>query len=56
LAAAGFDPAYGARPLKRIINKELKDQLALEILNGQVKGGKEIVLDYEHDKIVFKEA
>jgi ATP-dependent Clp protease ATP-binding subunit ClpB len=39
LAEKGYDPAYGARPLKRVIQKELQDQLAEEILSGQVLDG-----------------
>jgi len=39
LADRGYDPVYGARPLKRVIQKAVQDQLAEEILSGKVKDG-----------------
>jgi ATP-dependent Clp protease ATP-binding subunit ClpB len=39
LAEAGYDPVYGARPLKRVIQRELQNPLALEILEGRIKDG-----------------
>ncbi len=45
LAQKGFDPDYGARPLKRLIQKEVQDRLAVEILKGEVKEGDNVVLD-----------
>ena len=39
LANKGYDPAYGARPLKRVIQKEVQDPLAEQILAGSVKDG-----------------
>ena len=42
LADAGFDPAFGARPLRRIIQNELADPLALKILDGSVKEGSKV--------------
>ena len=39
LAEKGYDPAYGARPLKRVIQKSVQDPLAQEILAGHVKDG-----------------
>jgi len=47
LAQAGYDPAFGARPLKRLIQKELEDALAKLILAGNFKGGQIIKLDYQ---------
>ena len=47
LAEAGYDPAFGARPLKRIIQKEIEDTLAKYILAGQFTSGKKIMLDWE---------
>ncbi|MBI2899766.1 MAG: molecular chaperone, partial [Planctomycetes bacterium] len=38
-AKEGFDPAFGARPLKRLIQKKIEDPLALEILAGKFKDG-----------------
>ena len=44
LADKGYDPAYGARPLKRVIQKELQDPLAELILSGKVKDGDKVVV------------
>ena len=45
LALTGFDPAYGARPLKRLVQKEIGDKLAKLILSGLVLDGQEVVVD-----------
>ncbi len=42
LAEKGYDPAYGARPLKRVIQKNLQDPLAEEILAGRIKDGETV--------------
>jgi ATP-dependent Clp protease ATP-binding subunit ClpB len=42
LANAGYDPVYGARPLKRVIQKELQNPLAEKILAGEVRDGDEV--------------
>ena len=47
LAADGYDPAFGARPLKRVVQKELLDPLANEILSGRIPEGSRVVGDYE---------
>ena len=47
LAALGFDPAYGARPLKRTIRSELENPLAQSILSGQFSSGETIVSDFD---------
>jgi len=49
LAADGFDPAFGARPLKRVIQKELADALALAILEGRYGEGDTVVVDVDAD-------
>jgi ATP-dependent Clp protease ATP-binding subunit ClpB len=46
LAREGFDPVYGARPLKRLIQKKIQDRLALLLLNGEVRPGDMIDLDF----------
>jgi ATP-dependent Clp protease ATP-binding subunit ClpB len=57
LAEAGYDPAYGARPLKRAIQQHLQDPLALALLEGKFARGDTIVADVEDGRIVFaKEA
>ncbi len=49
LADDGFDPAYGARPLKRVIQKELGDRLAVALLEGKVADGDTVVVDVGAD-------
>jgi ATP-dependent Clp protease ATP-binding subunit ClpB len=55
LAERGFDPVYGARPLKRAIQRELQDPLAMHILEGRVHDGNHIVVDVnlENDGLIF---
>ena len=54
LAKKGFDPLFGARPLRRAIQSMIEDRLAEEMLEGKVKAGDSIVVDLEEDKIVVK--
>src|SRR5438874_9883676 len=54
LAERGFDPAYGARPLKRLIQKEIQDQLALRLLNGEFADGDRIEADAGDGTLVFR--
>ncbi len=53
LFAAGFDPSFGARPLKRAIQKLIQDPLALKILDGEVLHGDHVVVDAELGKLKF---
>ena len=53
LAAEGFDPAYGARPLKRVIQRRLEDPLALAVLQGDYKEGDTITVDAEDGVLTF---
>ncbi len=56
LAQQGYDPAYGARPLKRLIQKEIQDRVALALLKGEFRDGDTIMVD-EHDlELVFEKA
>jgi ATP-dependent Clp protease ATP-binding subunit ClpA len=48
LARSGYDPTYGARPLARLIQKEIKDPLAEEILFGKLSGGGNVFIDYNN--------
>ncbi|MGH9117824.1 MAG: ATP-dependent Clp protease ATP-binding subunit [Acidimicrobiales bacterium] len=52
LAERGYDPAFGARPLKRLIQRELGDRIALAILEGKVNEGDVAVVDVERDEFV----
>ncbi|AVL39069.1 TPA: ATP-dependent chaperone ClpB [Providencia stuartii] len=55
IGEAGFDPIFGARPLKRAIQQEIENPLAQEILSGKLIPGKPVVLDVENDEIVAKQ-
>jgi len=50
----GFDPVYGARPLRRAIQRAVEDNLSEEILAGRIKVGDKVLIDVENDKLVFK--
>ncbi len=52
IAKKGFDPAYGARPLRRAIQSLIEDTLAEEILDGKVKNGDEVIINFENEKVV----
>ncbi len=54
LAASGFDPVYGARPLKRAIQREIENPLAQAILSGRFLPGDRIVAAIEGDALVFE--
>ncbi|MCZ0755977.1 ATP-dependent chaperone ClpB [Anoxybacillus sp. J5B_2022] len=54
IAAAGFDHMYGARPLKRFIQKQIETPLAKEIIAGHIKDYSTVFIDYENGKIVVK--
>ncbi|MEA2098235.1 MAG: ATP-dependent chaperone ClpB [Patescibacteria group bacterium] len=54
IAKRGYDPSFGARPLKRVIQNEILDELALEIIEEKIKDGDTIKIDIEKEKIVFK--
>ena len=49
LAREGFDPAFGARPLKRVIQREIGDRLALLVLEGKVADGDFVTVDATDD-------
>ena len=51
LAARGYDPVYGARPLKRVIQKELQDPLARLLLEGRIHDGETIKIGVEGDQL-----
>ncbi len=54
LAEGGFDPVYGARPLRRAISRELEDGLSEEILNGNIKIGDNVLVFVDNDRLSFK--
>jgi ATP-dependent Clp protease ATP-binding subunit ClpB len=53
LAQVGYDPVYGARPLKRVIQRELQDPLALRLLQGEFRQGETIRVDAGADGLTF---
>jgi ATP-dependent Clp protease ATP-binding subunit ClpB len=55
LGNTGFDPVYGARPLKRAIQQEIENPLAQQILSGKLIPGKPITVDVENDHIIARQ-
>jgi ATP-dependent Clp protease ATP-binding subunit ClpB len=56
LGNLGYDPTYGARPLKRVIQKRLVDPLALAILEGRFQAGDTVRVDAAEGEIVLERA
>ena len=54
LANKGYDPTYGARPLKRLIQREIQDPLAKELLAGAIREGDTVTVDAEGGGLVFR--
>ncbi len=54
LANKGYDPVYGARPLKRVIQKEVLDPLSLKVIKGEVHDGETITVDNDSGHLTFK--
>jgi ATP-dependent Clp protease ATP-binding subunit ClpC len=54
LAEEGYDPAYGARPLRRVIQRQVENQISRSILQGEFRDGDTIVVDAEGRKIVTR--
>jgi ATP-dependent Clp protease ATP-binding subunit ClpB len=54
IATLGYDPAYGARPLKRVIQKQILDPLALKILNGEIREGETVFIDQQDHSFIFR--
>ena len=53
LADKGYDLVYGARPLKRVIQMEILNPLAMDIVSGKMKSGRKVMVDYKKDKIAI---
>ncbi|MBM4002247.1 MAG: ATP-dependent chaperone ClpB [Planctomycetes bacterium] len=53
IAAEGYDPTYGARPLKRVIQQRIQNPLATELLQGDITQGTTVTVDYQHDGFTF---
>ena len=54
LGQKGYDPSFGARPLKRLIQNQVLDKLAMMIIEGEIKTGRQITIDVDHGKVVIK--
>ncbi|MFM7089098.1 MAG: ATP-dependent Clp protease ATP-binding subunit [Candidatus Paceibacterota bacterium] len=56
LAKIGFDPSMGARPLRRTVQREIEDNLSELILNGELRNGHIMVVDYNGENFIFNSA
>ena len=56
LGNMGYDPTYGARPLRRVIQKQLIDKLALALLEGRFHAGESVVADAQDGQVVLESA
>ncbi len=56
IAAVGYDPTYGARPLKRVIQQRIQNPLAVEMLKSDFREGTRVVIDYRDDAFTFEPA
>ena len=54
LAKEGYDPVYGARPLRRVIQRYVESPLSVQILRGNFGAGAHILVDVDEDKLVFQ--
>jgi len=59
IAAVGYDPSYGARPLRRLLQRQVENELSKRLLKGEYKTGDHVVVDYEDEatndsKLVFR--
>jgi ATP-dependent Clp protease ATP-binding subunit ClpB len=53
LAKHGYDPVFGARPLKRLIQHELLDELSLQLIEAKIKEGDQVFIDYQRGKMII---
>jgi ATP-dependent Clp protease ATP-binding subunit ClpB len=56
ISQKGFDPIYGARPLKRVIQKYLTDELSVKLLSNEFISGDKVTIDYNNSRLLFKKA
>jgi ATP-dependent Clp protease ATP-binding subunit ClpB len=54
IATIGYNPTYGARPLKRIIQREIETPLAKKIIKGEIKDNSKVTVDFENDQLIFR--
>jgi ATP-dependent Clp protease ATP-binding subunit ClpB len=53
LVRTGYDPTYGARPLKRAIQREIENPLARRLIAGEIRGGQKVYVDSSGDALTF---
>ena len=56
MAKAGYDPVFGARPLKRLIQNDILDELAMQIIETKIKAGDKLELDWNGKKLDLAKA
>ena len=56
IARRGYDPAFGARPLKRVIQRDIQNALAMELLTGKIREGDTILVELHGEEFVFTPA
>jgi ATP-dependent Clp protease ATP-binding subunit ClpB len=56
LGNMGYDPTYGARPLRRVIQKQLTDKLALALLQGEIREGESVTVEAREGELVLEKA
>jgi len=54
LAEKGYDPDFGARPLKRTIQREVQDPLALKVISGEINEGDTVHISQQGDRLIFE--
>ncbi|HKN81086.1 MAG TPA: ATP-dependent chaperone ClpB [Actinomycetota bacterium] len=54
IAARGYDPAFGARPLKRLIQREIQDPLAVKLLSGEIGEGDTVLVEADGESLTFR--
>ena len=55
IARQGYDPIYGARPLKRVIQRQIENPLAMQILDGNILQGARLSAEVDGERIVFRQ-
>jgi ATP-dependent Clp protease ATP-binding subunit ClpA len=54
LSDVGYDPDFGARPLKRAIQREIMDPLAMKLLTSDIKDGQDVTVKLDQGRLVFE--
>jgi ATP-dependent Clp protease ATP-binding subunit ClpB len=54
LSDAGYDPQFGARPVKRVVQKHILNELSKRILSGNIRADQPIMIDYANGRLVFE--